>query len=56
MMVAADNGKIRTSAVGFVCGVSEFNTDKTMDNTDKVTSTNATPSMPMYNCFCLLSL
>ena len=47
MMMAADSGMMRTSAVGFVCGVSEFNTDNTMDKMDNVTSMNATLSIPM---------
>jgi hypothetical protein len=48
IIIAAESGRVRTSTVDFVCGISEFSAERTIARTDKVTSTAATPRMHVY--------
>ena len=45
IIIAADSGRVRTSTVDFVCGISEFSAERTIARTDSVTKTAAMPSI-----------
>lgn len=51
MNMPIDNGITLIKTVDFVCGVSEFNAERTIDNTVNVTNTTPTVMIAMYKFF-----